>query len=71
MSRLLFKDNQDWKGTLFTNELYEYDENVKLLMPVTQVQAVCFIKSGEVVLYKYIDGWYGLPGGKVETGESF
>ena len=29
MSRLLFKDNQDWKGTLFTNEPEKITYNLR------------------------------------------
>lgn len=70
MNKLLLKEISDWKGVSFTSELFDYNESTELLSPVTQVQAVCFIKSGEIILYKHIDGYYGLPGGKVEIGEN-
>jgi ADP-ribose pyrophosphatase YjhB (NUDIX family) len=67
---LLNKEIINWKGTIFVNELYEYNPEVSLF-PVTQVQAVTFNPEGKIVLYKHIDGYYGLPGGKVEEGEDF
>lgn len=65
---LLNKETVNWKGKIFVNELYGYTPGLTLF-PVTQVQAVTFNLEKKVVLYKHIDGYYGLPGGKVETGE--
>lgn len=36
---------------------------------VTQACGFCFTGSGEVVLVQHHDGYWGLPGGQVETGE--
>ena len=41
------------------------------LNPVTQVQAVPFLNKSQGVLYKHIDGYFGLPGGKIDPGETF
>ena len=64
----LLVERSDWKGEIFINEIYNYSEDLNL-SPVTQVQAVCFDENGQIVLYKHIDGYFGLPGGKVEEGE--
>lgn len=57
-----------WKGVEHTLELYASDELPD--GPVSQVQCVAFTSGGQVVLYKHIDGYVGLPGGTVEGGES-
>lgn len=70
MNKLLFKGEKDWKGTLYNLELYQAD-SYENLEPVTQAQAVPFIDDNHIVIYKHIEGYYGLPGGSIETGESF
>ena len=69
MAQLLFKGEKDWKGAIFELQLYESD-SFENLEPITQVQAVPFIDDHHIVLYKHIDGYYGLPGGSIEEGES-
>lgn len=64
----IFIERSDWKGEIFINEIYTYTEELNL-SPITQVQAVCFTEDDQVVLYKHIDGYFGLPGGKVEENE--
>lgn len=70
MKKLLYKDNLDWKGILHDMELYESDE-IGDLVSVTQVQAIPFADDKNIVIFKHIDGYYGLPGGTIEKGESF
>lgn len=66
----IYVERTEWDGEVFINELYETSV-IPDVSPVTQVQAVCFTEDGEIVLYKHIDGWFGLPGGKVEPNEDF
>lgn len=70
MSKLIHKEKLDWKGILHDLELYESD-SVEGLNPVKQVQAISFIDDDHIVVYKHIDGYYGLSGGSVEENESF
>src|SRR3989338_1947122 len=70
MTKLIHKEELNWKGVLHDLELYESD-SVGDLDPVKQVQAVSFIDNNNVVIYKHVDGYYGLPGGSVEENESF
>lgn len=58
-----------WKGISYCQELYESTDHSEL-SPITQVQAVPFIDADHIVLYKHIDGYYGLPGGGIEPGET-
>lgn len=69
MHILLDKQVINWKGTKFVNELFRCAKKVDL-SPLTQVQAVTFSEDGRVVLYKHIDGYFGLPGGKIEENET-
>ncbi len=73
MANVLLQEIFDWKGV---DHLCEYikkaDQNYSNLSPITQVQAICTVK-GQVdsfVVYKDVDGNYGLPGGSVEEGEN-
>lgn len=70
MAQLLHKERLDWKGTVHDLELYEA-ESIEGLHPIKQVQAVAFVDRDHIVIYKHIDGYYGLPGGSVEDGEGF
>lgn len=70
--KLVFKEKIYWKEKEHNLELYDAEEKeTNDLEPVTQVQAVPFTEDGNVVLYKHIDGYFGLPGGGVEEGENF
>ena len=66
---MLDKQLINWKGKIFVNELYSCTEGSSLF-PLTQVQAVTFNPEGKIVLYKHRDGYYGLPGGKVQENEN-
>jgi ADP-ribose pyrophosphatase YjhB (NUDIX family) len=69
MSKLLHKESLNWKGVDHDLELYESDS-----LPdgyINQCQAVCFVDSENLVLFKHIDGYYSLPGGSIEDGEKF
>lgn len=70
MKKLLHKQILDWKGTKHDLELYEADD-ISDLGFTNQCQAVPFVDDDHVVLFKHIDGYYGLPGGTVEEGEKF
>jgi ADP-ribose pyrophosphatase YjhB (NUDIX family) len=73
MKKLLYKEVMDWKGKSHKLELFEVDgrEDMKDLGTITQCQAVAFIDPEKIVLYKHKDGYYGLPGGTIEEGESY
>lgn len=70
MKKLLYKGKLDWKGTNHELELYESDD-ISDLEFINQCQAVPFVDESNIVLFKHIDGYYSLPGGTVEEGESF
>mgnify|MGYP001573056456 CR=1 FL=1 len=70
MKKLIHKEMIDWKGTRHDLELYEADD-VSDLGFTNQAQAVPFIDKDHIVIYKHIDGYYGLPGGTIEKGELF
>src|SRR3989344_9606213 len=70
MKKLLHKQNLDWKGTIHDLELYEADD-INDLGFTNQCQAIPFIDDEHIVLFKHIDGYYGLPGGTAEKGEKF
>jgi len=70
MKKLLCKGKFDWKGTGHELELYESDD-ISDLKFINQCQAVPFVDENNIVLFKHIDGYYSLPGGTVEKGESF
>lgn len=70
MNKLVHKGKLDWKGVGYDLELYDADE-IGGVSPVTQVQAIPFVDDSHILVYKHIDGYYGLPGGSVEQGESF
>lgn len=66
----IFTEKSTWKDKVYINELY-LSTDTDSLDPVTQVQAVCLTEDDQVVLYEHVDGWFGLPGGKVELGEDY
>ncbi len=69
MTKLLHKEKINWEGEEHTLKLFSassYDG----LQPLTQVQTVPFLDDRHIVVYKHIDGYYGLPGGSLEEGES-
>ena len=70
MRKLLHKQIHDWKGTKHELELYETDD-INNLGFTNQCQAVPFVDDEHIVIFKHIDGYYGLPGGTVVKGERF
>ena len=70
MKKLLYKGKLNWKGINHELELYESDD-ISDLEFINQCQAIPFVDENNVVLFKHIDGYYSLPGGTVEEGESF
>ncbi|MFB6212328.1 MAG: NUDIX hydrolase [Candidatus Magasanikbacteria bacterium] len=67
---LIHTQNVEWEGDKYTVELYD-STDFSSLSPITQVQAICFLRgSDKVVLYKDKNDNYGLPGGSIEEGES-
>ena len=70
MKKLLHKQDLDWKGTKHDLELYESDD-ISDLGFTNQCQAVPFVDDDHIVIFKHIDGYYGLPSGTVEDGEKF
>ncbi len=70
MKKLLHQENLNWKGESHDLELYESDD-ISDLAFIIQAQAVPFIDENHIVIYKHIDGYYGLPGGTIEPGEKF
>ncbi len=70
MKKLIHKETIDWKGTIHDLELYEADDASDLGF-TNQAQAVPFVDDDHIVIYKHIDGYYGLPGGTIEKDEPF
>ena len=66
MGKFIHKERLDWKGTTHTLELYASD-SCQGLEPV----AIPFVDNKHIVIYRHIDGYYGLPGGSIEEGENF
>ncbi len=64
----LFREKGKWKGGDYEMELHTLDDHCNL-SSIQQVQAVCFLNSKEIVLYENIEGWFGNPGGTLESGE--
>lgn len=68
--KLVFIDNNFyWKGQQIIEKFYQVN-SISNYIEIGQVQAVCLTKSNEFVMYKHIDGYIGLPGGKVEGQET-
>lgn len=65
----LFEEKMFWKDKEYFCE-YIDEQDFSNISPITQVQALCFLSTGEFVIYEDKDGNYGLPGGTVENGES-
>lgn len=65
----LFKNELNWKGTVFIEEFFA-DTDFSNISPITQVQAVTFVDKDNVALFQHIDGYFSLPGGKVELDEN-
>lgn len=65
----IFEEKTTWKDKEY---LCEYIDGLDFsqIAPVTQVQALCFLPTGEFVAYEDINGECGLPGGTIENGES-
>jgi len=70
MKKLLHKENIDWKGIPHNLELYDTDDASDLRF-TDQAQAIPFVDDEHIVIFKHIDGYYGLPGGTIEEGEKF
>ena len=60
----------NWEGKRYKNELFAASE-FNDLGTATQVQAVCFADDEHIVLLEHVDGYKSLPGGTIESGESF
>ncbi len=59
----------DWKGARHKQSFFPAECLTDEII-LEQVQAVPFLKDGQIVLYKHVDGYFGLPGGQVEKDES-
>ncbi|TSC55399.1 MAG: NUDIX protein [Parcubacteria group bacterium Gr01-1014_18] len=67
---LIYKSQLEWKGENYLQELHD-DEDFSVLEPVKQVSGICFTDADHIVLYKNKGGYYGIPGGGPEAGETF
>ena len=70
MSKPVYTNRLTWNGTEHIQDLYLSDD-LKTIEPKKQVQAVCFDENNKIVIYKHIDGYWGLPGGKIENNEDY
>lgn len=59
----------DWKGTQYVLEFFKIHDFSKIA-PKTQAAGICFTDDDNVVLYKNIEGYFGLPGGTIEEDET-
>lgn len=68
-NKILLKENIVWKGKKY---FCEYIDSIdfKNIKPISQVQALCVLPNNKFVVYKDVNGNYGLPGGSIEAGES-
>lgn len=64
----IFTHETNWKGTMFVEEFYDNPDFTNIT-PITQVQAIPFIDKNHIAVFEHIDGYFSLPGGKVEQGE--
>ena len=62
----------DWYGEKRSLTLYKLDDEKEIasLTNIRQAQAVTFLDPEHVVVYQHAKGHYGLPGGRIEEGES-
>lgn len=47
--------HEEWKRKPYIAEIF-VTQNISHLAPITQIQAVCFTKDNQVVLYKHAYG---------------
>ncbi len=47
----IFKQETDWKGTLFVEEFYRLD-NLSKISPITQVQVVPFVDKNNIAVLR-------------------
>lgn len=65
----IFEEMVSWQESEYLCEYFDA-QNFSKIAPITQVQALCMLATGEFVVYKDTNGNYGLPGGTVELGET-
>lgn len=63
--KVIFKEKLEWKGREYITE-YIDSVDFEKVGPITQVQAICFDKQGDFVIYEGPNKFFGLPGGTVE-----
>ncbi len=68
-STKIFEEKTTWGDKEYFCE-YIDDFDFSNIAPITQVQALCFLSTGEFVVYEDTNDKCGLPGGTVEDGES-
>ena len=61
----IFEEKTTWGKKEYFCE-YIDDIDFSKITPITQVQAICFLPSGEFVVYEDVNGKYGLPGGTID-----
>lgn len=59
----------EWKGISRKLQFFR-STSLPNKSTVTQCQAMALSSKESAVLYKHVDGYYGLPGGHIEKGES-
>jgi ADP-ribose pyrophosphatase YjhB (NUDIX family) len=65
----IFEERTYWENKEYFCE-YIDDNDFSKISPITQVQALCLLPTGEFVIYKDKSGKCGLPGGTVESRET-
>lgn len=74
MNRIISQEKIFEEKTLWQDKEYfcEYidSQDFSKIKPITQVQALCFLPTGEFVIFEDKNRKYGLPGGTVEKGET-
>lgn len=63
----IYTETINWKGARHYLELFATD--IEPAFPISQCHAVPFTSTGEIVLFKHINGYNSLPGGTVDPDE--
>jgi ADP-ribose pyrophosphatase YjhB (NUDIX family) len=72
MAKPIFVEKSKWNDRDYVGEIFEIGEEFQLssITPITQIQSICFANENEIVIYKHVGDYFGLPGGTIETGET-
>lgn len=67
--KAIYKDELPWEDKIYIREIFDDQNFDKVVNNAFQAQAVCFTKTGELVIFETKNGKTGLPGGHIEQGE--